>query len=292
MVATTEIELAAAGITSSPEVVLADAGYWHQAQMETLTGRGTVVLIAPDAGKRKGARPGWDGGPYAFMRRVLASQRGGELYSKRQGMIEPVFAHTKFNRRIDRFQRRGRSAVRSEMAAHHRDAQLAQAPQAHHRAAGGLNRPPRINQRPARLQPDARTPSASAETFRSPPYATATAHSASEGARAQSRRRPYARPRCAYAARSLGRAAWRSCRSGAGVSVIEAETLAHREQRRLGLGCAWCRVPRFNKLGTPAGTVDDYRVHLDSHRELWGLAAAAGLGLARRGKDRGGDRAT
>ena len=29
-------------------------------------------------------------------------------------MIEPVFAHTKFNRRIDRFQRRGRSAARSE----------------------------------------------------------------------------------------------------------------------------------------------------------------------------------
>jgi hypothetical protein len=48
------------------------------------------------------------------MRRVLASERGGELYRKRQGMIEPVFAQTKFNRRIDRFLRRGRSAVRSE----------------------------------------------------------------------------------------------------------------------------------------------------------------------------------
>ena len=72
------------------------------------------MLIPPDAGKRKGARPGWDGGLYAFMRRVLATDRGGELYAKRQGMIEPVFAHTKFNRRMDRFQRRGRSAVRSE----------------------------------------------------------------------------------------------------------------------------------------------------------------------------------
>jgi hypothetical protein len=82
--------------------------------METITGRGTVVLIPPDAGKRKGVRPGWDGGPYAFMRRVLASERGGDLYAKRQGMIEPVFAHTKFNRRMDRFQRRGRSAARSE----------------------------------------------------------------------------------------------------------------------------------------------------------------------------------
>jgi len=29
-------------------------------------------------------------------------------------MIEPVFGHTKFNRRIDRFQRRGRAATRSE----------------------------------------------------------------------------------------------------------------------------------------------------------------------------------
>jgi hypothetical protein len=44
-----------------PDVVLADAGYWHQSQMESITGRGTVVLIPPDAGKRKGTRPGWDG---------------------------------------------------------------------------------------------------------------------------------------------------------------------------------------------------------------------------------------
>ena len=29
-------------------------------------------------------------------------------------MIEPVFADTKFNRRSDRFQRRGRAAARSE----------------------------------------------------------------------------------------------------------------------------------------------------------------------------------
>ena len=115
MIAATEIELAAAGVHAPPEVVLADAGYWHQAQMENITGgRGTVVLIPPDAGKRKGPRPGWDGGFYAFMRRVLASDQGAELYAKRQGMIEPIFAQMKFNRRCDRFQRRGRSAARSE----------------------------------------------------------------------------------------------------------------------------------------------------------------------------------
>ena len=72
------------------------------------------MLIAPDAGKRKGARPGWNGGLYAFMRRVLATKHGDELYRRRNVIIEPVFGHTKFHRRIERFQRRGRAAARSE----------------------------------------------------------------------------------------------------------------------------------------------------------------------------------
>jgi transposase len=107
-------ELRAAGVAALPEVVVADAGYWHQAQMQALAGDGIQVLIPPDANKRKGARPGWDGGLYAFMRRVLATDLGGELYRKRTAMIEPVFGDTKFNRKIDRFQRRGRAACRSE----------------------------------------------------------------------------------------------------------------------------------------------------------------------------------
>jgi hypothetical protein len=107
-------ELAKAGVSESPEVVLADAGYWHQDQMEAIVSRGTKVLIPPDSSNRKGKRPGWDKGAYAFMRRVLETDAGKELYVKRKSMIEPVFAHTKFNRRIDRFQRRGRSACRSE----------------------------------------------------------------------------------------------------------------------------------------------------------------------------------
>jgi hypothetical protein len=114
MVSATERELTAAGVSETPAIAVADAGYWHTEQIENIASRGTVVLIPPDAGKRKGARPGWDGGLYAFMRRVLATDHGGALYRKRKAMIEPVFAHTKFNRRIDRFQRRGRSACRSE----------------------------------------------------------------------------------------------------------------------------------------------------------------------------------
>jgi transposase len=107
-------ELHAAGVGDTPGVLLADAGYWHQQQMERIVDRGIAVLIPPDASKRKGARPGWDGGLYAFMRRVLATERGGGLYRQRQPMIEPVFGQTKHNRGIGRFQRRGRAAVRAE----------------------------------------------------------------------------------------------------------------------------------------------------------------------------------
>jgi hypothetical protein len=114
MVTAAERELTAAGVTEKPRVVVADAGYWHHDQMDDLAGRGITVLVPPDAGKRKGARPGWDGGRYAFMRNVLSTDRGRQLYGKRRATIEPVFAHTKFNRRFDRFLRRGISACRSE----------------------------------------------------------------------------------------------------------------------------------------------------------------------------------
>jgi transposase len=114
MVTAARGELGRAGIDASPALVLADAGYWHHVQMERLVSDGMAVLVPPDAKKRGGSRPGWDGGLYAFMRRVLATDHGGALYAKRQVMVEPVFADTKFNRRIDRFLRRGRAAARSE----------------------------------------------------------------------------------------------------------------------------------------------------------------------------------
>ena len=112
MVDAAERELGRAG-ADSPRLVVADAGYWHKRQMENVVGRGTRVLIPPDSGLRTSARPGWDG-LYAFMRRVLATDRGKALYRKRHATIEPAFGQMKFNRRLDRFLRRGRSAVRSE----------------------------------------------------------------------------------------------------------------------------------------------------------------------------------
>ena len=48
------------------------------------------------------------------MRSMLASPDGRALYRQRQATIEPVFGQLKFNRQIQRFQRRGRAACRSE----------------------------------------------------------------------------------------------------------------------------------------------------------------------------------
>ena len=114
MVDAVERELAAVGDTESPETVLADPGYWHKQQMENVVSRGIQVLIPPDSGLRTNPRPGWDKGLYAFMRLVLEPKLGEAPYRRRMATVEPVFGQMKFNRGFDRFQRRGRSAVRSE----------------------------------------------------------------------------------------------------------------------------------------------------------------------------------
>jgi hypothetical protein len=108
-------QLAQVGVADKLEVVVADAGYWHQEQMQRAWADGITVLVTPDGGLRKGPRrPGWDKEQYAFMRAVIASEAGGALYKQRQQIIEPVFANTKHNRGIRRFLRRGRAAARTE----------------------------------------------------------------------------------------------------------------------------------------------------------------------------------
>jgi transposase len=115
MIETALEELEQAGVTEKPAVAVADAQYWNEQHMDHLTAEhGIQVLIPPDSGKRDGERPGWTGGRYSFMRRVLASELGKQLYRKRQESIEPVYGHTKHNRKIYRFNNRGRASVRTE----------------------------------------------------------------------------------------------------------------------------------------------------------------------------------
>jgi transposase len=114
MITAARRQLRQIGMFHKPEVVVADAGYWHNEQMDRLAAQGIPLLIPPDAGKRKTARPGWDGGRYTWMRSLIATENGHRLYRKRQVTVEPVFGQTVFNRKLTRFHRRGHVAVHSE----------------------------------------------------------------------------------------------------------------------------------------------------------------------------------
>ena len=113
MITAAERELERAGVKEQPGIVLADAGYWSNGHIDSLRERGMIPIVAPDTTRDK-PRKTRLGGPYDFMRRVLATETGGGLYSQRQWMVEPVFGQIKTNRRIDRFKRRGIAAARSE----------------------------------------------------------------------------------------------------------------------------------------------------------------------------------
>ena len=115
MVTATITELERAGVTGQIETALADTQYWNEQHMdEVIANKHIQVLIPPDGGASGKQRKGWTGGRYTWMRYVLASELGERLYRKRKQMIEPVFGHTRHNRQVTRFHRRGRTAVRTE----------------------------------------------------------------------------------------------------------------------------------------------------------------------------------
>jgi Transposase DDE domain len=115
MVTATITELERAGVTGRPETAIADTQYWNEQHIdEVIANKHVQVLIPPDSGTRDAPRPGWTGGRYTWMRYILAAEVGARLYRKRKQMIEPVFGHTKHNRGVTRFHRRGRTAMRTE----------------------------------------------------------------------------------------------------------------------------------------------------------------------------------
>jgi hypothetical protein len=114
MLETTLAGLQRHGVSEQPEAVIADAGYWHTRQIQAIIARGLQVLIPPDGTMRDGHRPGWEDGLYQQMRDKLSSEPDRDLYAQRKITVEPVFGQIKYNRRIDRFMRRGRAAAQSE----------------------------------------------------------------------------------------------------------------------------------------------------------------------------------
>lgn len=102
-------------------VLLADAGYYSDANVRALAEAGPELLIASRSDRnRRAAGPAPRGriptalSPRERMRRKLTTKRGRRLYEQRRWMIEPVFGDIKENRCVRRFQRRGFEACASE----------------------------------------------------------------------------------------------------------------------------------------------------------------------------------
>jgi transposase len=112
MATQTLAELEAVGVDGLG-TVLADTGYWSAKQIADLRRSGIDTLLPPEGHARHGS-PTNKQTLAAELRARLETDEGRALYRKRQRIIEPIFGHTKANRRIDRFLRRGRAACRSE----------------------------------------------------------------------------------------------------------------------------------------------------------------------------------
>ena len=116
MVTRTVAELVRAGIEEPIGTVLADGGYWNSPQISEVRARHINVLVPTKNRKRSEPRKlaPRQGEEADRIEAFLDTPEGQTLYRRRQQMVEPVFANTKFLRRIDRFQRRGLQACQAE----------------------------------------------------------------------------------------------------------------------------------------------------------------------------------
>jgi Transposase DDE domain len=115
MVSQANAALTAAGIDEPIGTVLADGGYWNSGQIIDVRARGIDVLVPTEDRRRTKPRKlsARQGAEADRINALLDTDEGQALYRRRQ-IVEPVFAHTKGLRRIDRFQRRGLAACRAE----------------------------------------------------------------------------------------------------------------------------------------------------------------------------------
>jgi len=106
-----------------PEKILADAGYWSEHNVQTLTTRGISAYIAPRRYKHSEPIPAAPRGriPKAIsakdrMQRKLQTLSGRAIYAARMVLPEPVFGQIKAARGFRQFLRRGLKAVGQEWA--------------------------------------------------------------------------------------------------------------------------------------------------------------------------------
>ena len=115
MVAAARANLAAIEHDPPIKCVLADAGYWNHDEIAAVQATTAAVVIpTSDRHNTKRTRAPKQGPQAERINKILATRAGRRLYRRRAELVEPVFAHTKHTRGIDRFSRRGIDAVQAE----------------------------------------------------------------------------------------------------------------------------------------------------------------------------------
>jgi transposase len=121
MVEQTRQNVAAAGVTEKVKEMVADSGFYSEANVEYLEGEGIDPYIATERLKHHEEVPAAPRGrcPQGMtakqrMARKLRTKRGRERYARRKAMVEPVFGQVKQARGFRQFLLRGRKKMRAE----------------------------------------------------------------------------------------------------------------------------------------------------------------------------------
>ncbi len=118
-------QLARAGVTTSPRVLLADAGYCSTKNIDATTDGPTDVLLATGRqphGERvtdspRGRVPN-NATSRERMARRLRTKPGRANYARRKAIVEPVFGQMKTRQHAGQFRLRGLEGVRGEWTLH------------------------------------------------------------------------------------------------------------------------------------------------------------------------------
>ncbi|MDR7574487.1 MAG: IS1182 family transposase [Armatimonadota bacterium] len=104
-----------------PDRLIADAGYFSEANVTALTGREIEAFITPDKTKHTQPTPPAPRGRIPTqlslqerMRRKLRTKAGRAIYNLRKAIVEPVIGQIKSARGFRRFLLRGRAKVKGE----------------------------------------------------------------------------------------------------------------------------------------------------------------------------------
>ena len=114
------VEQVVANTGQRPAAVLADAGYFSEANVTAPELKGIALYVPPDRRPHVPPAPGaaptraWKSPVAATMRERLGTEAGRVAYALRKGIVEPVFGQIKEVRRFRRFALRGVAKVGAE----------------------------------------------------------------------------------------------------------------------------------------------------------------------------------